>query len=145
MTDYVYTAGAMEHVSQENMLGWRRYVEEYLEPFEIECLHPTRRMPLHEQENDEGDMSTYNRLKRIEAQDMLDIKASKVIFADLRDSMPGKKWGTVIEVAKAKEWGKVVIALVDRGQFKHPFIYAYATEVHHNIEDAVEAVLEYYD
>jgi len=146
MSDYVYTAGAMEHVSTSDMMDWREYVDQALQEFDIKCLHPTRRIPLHLSENyDDADISTYNKLKRIEAQDMLDIKNSKVILADLRDSMPGKKWGTVMEVAKAKEWGKVIIVLVDPGQFKHPFIYTYATEVHYDLQEAIEAVLDYYD
>jgi len=142
---FVYTAGAMEHVSTAAMVDWRDYVDKYLYDFDIYCLHPTRRMPLHLQDSGEDELSTYNRSKRIEAQDMLDIKRSRVVLADLRDSMPGKKWGTVMEVAKAKEMGKVVIVLVDPGQFKHPFIYTYATEVHYDLQEAVEAVLEYYD
>jgi len=143
--DYVYTAGAMEHVSNEDMLSWREYVQEYLDGFDIQCLHPTRRAALHLSLEEEEDISTYNKLKRIEAQDMLDIKRSRVLLADLRDTSPGKKWGTVMEVAKAKEWNKIIIALVDPGQFKHPFIYTYATEVHYDLQDAVEAVVDYYD
>jgi len=145
MSDYVYTAGAMEHVGKNDMMDWREYVEEVLTEFDIKCLHPTRRLPLHINSEDEEHITTFNKLKRIEAQDMLDIKNSKVILADLRDSMPGKKWGTVMEVAKAKEWNKVIIVLVDPGQFKHPFIYTYATEVHYDLQEAVEAVLDYYD
>jgi len=143
--DYVYTAGAMEHVSNEDMLSWREYVQEYLSDYDIQCLHPTRRAALHLSLEEEEDISTYNKLKRIEAQDMLDIKQSRVLLADLRDTSPGKKWGTVMEVAKAKEWNKVVIVLVDPGQFKHPFIYTYATEVHYDLQDAVEAIPDYYD
>jgi hypothetical protein len=142
---FVYTAGAMENVSTAAMVDWRDYVDKYLYDFDIHCLHPTRRMPLHNQDVGEDELSTYNRSKRIEAQDMLDIKRSRVVLADLRDSMPGKKWGTVMEVAKAKEMGKVIIVLVDPGQFKHPFIYTYATEVHYDLQEAVEAILEYYD
>jgi hypothetical protein len=59
--------------------------------------------------------------------------------------MPGKKWGTVMEVAQAYQWGKIIIALVDPDQFKHPFIYTYATEVHYDLQDALDAVVEYYD
>lgn len=142
--DYVYTAGAMEHVSISDMNNWRDYVEECLDECDIKCLHPTRRTPIHDQEADDG-ISTYNKLKRITAQDLLDIKRSRVILADLRDSMPGKKWGTVMEVAQAYHWDKVIIALVDPDQFKHPFIYTYATEVHYDLQDAIDSVIEYYD
>lgn len=144
MSDYVYTAGPMEQVCDKTMLDWRIYVREFLREVDIECLHPTRRVALHDQEATE-DISTYNKLKRIVAQDMDDIRNSKVILADLRDSMPGKKWGTVMEIAKAHEWDKIIIVLVDPGQFKHPFIYTYATEVHYDLQEAVEAVIDYYD
>lgn len=142
--DYVYTAGAMEHVTNSDMHKWRDYVDECLDECGIKCLHPTRRIPIHDQEADD-DISTYNRLKRITSQDMLDIKRSRVVLADLRDSMPGKKWGTVMEVAQAYHWDKVIIALVDPDQFKHPFIYTYATEVHYDLQDAIDSVIEYYD
>jgi len=145
MTDYVYTAGAMEHVSKDAMMDWREYAETMLNDFDIKCLHPTRRVALHLQPREEEDISTYNKLKRIEAQDMIDIQKSRVVLADLRDSMPGKKWGTVMEIAKAKDLGKVIIVLVDPGQFKHPFIYTYATEVHYDLQEALEAVVDYYD
>ena len=142
--DFVYTAGAMEHVSESYMSTWRNYADKFLLDFDIYCLHPTRRAPIHDQETTD-EMSTFNKLKRITAQDMLDIKQSRVILADLRDSMPGKKWGTVMEVAQAYQWDKVIIALVDPDQFKHPFIYTYATEVHYDLQDALDAVIEYYD
>jgi nucleoside 2-deoxyribosyltransferase len=142
--DFVYTAGAMEHVSNIDMNKWREYSANFLDDFDIRCLHPTRRTPIHDQEADD-DISTYNKLKRITYQDMADIKRSHVILADLRDSMPGKKWGTVMEVAQAYQWDKIIIALVDPDQFKHPFIYTYATEVHYDLQDALDAVVEYYD
>jgi len=49
-----------------------------------------------------------------------------------------------MEVALAWERGIPVIAIVDEKQFKHPFIYTMCTEVHHTLEDAIEAVREYY-
>jgi predicted nucleotidyltransferase len=143
--DYVYTAGAMEHVDYKDMSDWRLYVQEYLSDFCIDCLHPTRRAAIHLTLEENEHISTYNKLKRIEAQDMLDIKQSRVILADLRDSSPGRKWGTVMEVAKAREWDKIVIVVVDPAQFKHPFIYTYATEVHYDLQEALEAVVGYYN
>jgi nucleoside 2-deoxyribosyltransferase len=137
----VYTCGAMEHVSEDAMKGWRAHLEDNLP--DVKFLHPTRRMPLHQQMED-ASLATYNKLKRIVAQDIKDINESDLIVANLKDSEPGKKWGSVMEVALAWERGIPVIAIVDEKQFKHPFIYTMCTEVHHTLEDAIDAVQEYY-
>lgn len=169
MTITIYSAGAMEHLSQSEMEGWRHQAEAALP--DVKFLHPTRRKPIHDQlELDsvkklkelgfdtieklqelgfdkvkrETSLETFSRLKRIVAQDLIDIRNSDLILVNLKDSEPGKKWGSVMEVALAWEWGKPIIAIVDSQQFKHPFIYTMCTEVHYNLEDAIEAVKEYY-
>ena len=137
----IYTAGAMEHISKSDMEGWRNTAEAGLP--DARFLHPTRRSPLHEQMED-GTLETFSKLKRIVAQDLKDIRDSDLILVNLKDSEPGKKWGSVMEVALAWEWGKPIIAIVDEKQFKHPFIYTMCTEVHYSLEDAIDAVKEYY-
>ena len=137
----IYTAGGMEFVSEKDMLGWREEVEEQCSAAGIECLHPTRRKPLHDQLEDT--LPSYNKLKRITTQDLIDIKSCDLILADLRDSSPGRKWGTCMEVALASEWNIPVIVIVDEDQFKHPFIYTFATEVHYTLQDAIDAVIDY--
>ena len=67
-----------------------------------------------------------------------------ILLADIRDSRPGKKWGTVMEVQFAETKHKIVIVVQDEGQVIHPFIEACATEIHTNIEDAIEAIITYY-
>jgi len=136
----VYTCGAMEHISESDMKGWRLYMEENLP--DVRFLHPTRRIPLHKQMGD-ATMETYNKLKRIVAQDIKDIKNSSLVVANLRDSEPGKKWGSVMEVALAWDWGIPVIGIVDKKQFKHPFIYTMCTEVHYDVDSAIDAVKDY--
>jgi nucleoside 2-deoxyribosyltransferase len=137
----IYTAGAMEHISKDAMTGWRHKVE--IDFPDAKFLHPTRRAPLHEQiEN--PTLETFSKLKRIVAQDLKDIREADLVLANLRDSEPGKKWGSVMEVALAWEWNKPIIAIVDKDQFKHPFIYTMCTEVHYTVEDAIEAIKEYF-
>ena len=140
MSITIYSAGAMEHVSKDAMEGWRHLAEEMIP--DAKFLHPTRRKPLHDQMED-STLETYSKLKRIVAQDLKDIKESDLVLVNLKDSEPGKKWGSVMEVALAWEWGKPVIAVVDEKQFKHPFIYTMCTEVHYSIEDGIEACKEY--
>lgn len=135
----VYTAGGMEFLTNEEMTSWRNKAEEMLD--DVRWLHPTRRIPLHDQQDNE--LETYNKLHRIVQQDLEDIKRSDIILADIRESQPGRKIGTHMEIALAWEWRKTVIAIVDKSQFKHPFVYTMCTEVHYSLEDAIDAVSEY--
>lgn len=134
----VYLAGSMEDVSPEVMNGWRQEATEMLENAGIEVLDPTRR------EHEDMDKSTFNMMNRIVAQDLQDISYSRVVLVDLRDSTPGRKWGTVMEIALAQRDNRVIIAIVDEGQKKHPFIYTMVTEVHNSVEDAVDATISYW-
>ena len=136
---HVYLAGSIEGVSEHEMTAWRNYVTQQLDMADINTLDPTRRGILHERFDDS------NIRNRIVQQDLEDISRSKVVFADLRDSTPGKKWGTVMEVSLAQRDRRIIIALVDEYQFKHPFIWSMATEVHTDIDDAIAATISYYE
>jgi hypothetical protein len=135
---YVYCAGSMEGVTYEEMTGWRKYVTNELSLRGIDTLDPTRRILYHDQKEQSYAAA------RVVKHDLQDIHYSSVVFADLRDSTPGRKWGTVCEIAHAHTKNKIIIVVTDEGQFKHPFIEFYATEVHHSLEDAVEAVSTYF-
>lgn len=134
----IYTAGGMEFLTKEEMTSWRDYVEDTLP--DVLWLHPTRRIPLHE---DQSELETYNKLHRIVQQDLDDIRSSDLILADIRESQPGRKIGTHMEIALAWEWRKPVIAIVDKKQFKHPFVYTMCTEVHYSLDEAIDAISEY--
>ena len=133
---YVYLAGPMEDVSQEEMTGWRQYVTETLAVSDIETLDPTRRGILHERFDDP------NVRNRIVQQDLEDISRSKVVFANLQGE--GRGWGTVCEIALAQRDRRIIIVLMDEGHFQHPFIYNFATEVHTDMTEAIEACRSYY-
>jgi|688.fasta_scaffold169006_5 nucleoside 2-deoxyribosyltransferase len=133
-----YLAGAMEGVSEEDMKAWRKQATDYLDLRGIITLDPTRRMGFHTTEMD------VNNANRILKMDLQDIAHSRVVLADLRNSVPGKKWGTVMEIAFAQTKHKIIVVVMDKDQFEHPFIRAYATEIHHTLEDALEAVSQYY-
>ena len=136
---YVYLAGSMEGVSVHEMTAWRNYVTEQLDMADISVLDPTRRGILHERFDDP------NVRNRTVQQDLEDISRSKVVFADLRDSSAGKKWGTVSEVALAQRDRRIIIVLVDKHQFQHPFIWNFATEIHTDIDEAIAATISYYE
>jgi nucleoside 2-deoxyribosyltransferase len=135
---HVYLAGAMEGLTYEQMTEWRKKATHELALKGIDVLDPTRRISYHDQKD-----STYA-AARVVKHDLQDIHNSSVILVDLRDSTPGRKWGTVCEIAHSHTKNKVIIVVTDEGQFKHPFIEFYATEVHHSLEDAVEAVSTYF-
>jgi hypothetical protein len=128
----------MEGLTYEQMTGWRKKASEQLWLRDIDTLDPTRRISYHDQEKNDY---TANRVVK---HDLQDIAYSTVVLADLRDSLPGRKWGTVCEIAHAHTKNKIIVVITDPTQFKHPFIEYYATEIHHNLEDAIDAVVTYY-
>jgi nucleoside 2-deoxyribosyltransferase len=136
-SQHTYLAGSIEGISWEEATGWRNKAAAYLEKFEIDCLDPCRRVAFSETTERHADA-------RIWKADLQDISYSSVILANLCDSIPGRKWGTVCEVAHAHTKNKIIIVLMDEDQWHHPFITQYATEIHYTLEKALEAVKEYY-
>ena len=134
----VYLCGGMEGYTPEQMKGWRTTATEYLTQRDIPVLDPTRRIETHagfEQEN------IRNRTVKL---DLQDIANSTVLLCDMRASQPGKRWGSMSEIAHAHTKHKVIIVWTDPDDFKHPFLYYYATEIHHALEDCLKAVNEYF-
>jgi hypothetical protein len=138
-SQHVYLAGSMEGLTYEQMTEWRNYATYELDLLDIATLDPTRRVSYHDQKDEAYAAS------RIVKHDLQDIHYSSVILVDLRDSTPGRKWGTVCEVAHAHTKNKIIIVVTDKGQFKHPFIEFYATEIHHSLDDAIQAVGTYFE
>ncbi len=134
----VYCCGGMEGYTKEQMTGWRTQAKEFLEARNIKVYDPTRRIETHagfEQEN------IRNRTVKL---DLQDIANSTVLLCDMRASQPGKRWGSMSEIAHAHTKNKIIIIWTDPDDFKHPFLYFYATEIHHTLEDCLEAVEEYF-
>ena len=135
---HVYLAGPMEGLTYEQMSEWRFEATRLLNLYGIDTLDPTRRVSYHNQTKNDYTAG------RVVKHDLQDIAFSSVVLADLRDSTPGRKWGTVCEIAHAHTKNKIIIVITDKEQFKHPFIEFYATEIHHELSDAVEAAATYY-
>jgi len=136
--NHVYLAGKMEQCDAASMLTWRITATNELELAGIPVLDPTRRGLWHSRFNNE------NIRNRIVQQDLEDISRCKVLLCNLCDSIPGKGWGTVAEMTLAQRDRRVIITLMDEGQFQHPFIYNFSTEIYTNLDDAVEAVISYF-
>jgi len=135
---HVYLAGPMEGLTYEEMTEWRNEATYLLNLADIDTLDPTRRIAYHNQLKNDYTAG------RVVKHDLQDIAYSSVILANLKDSTPGKKWGTVCEIAHAHTKNKIIIVVTDENQFKHPFIEFYATEIYNDLTDAIEAVTTYY-
>ena len=145
MKDYVYLAGPMEDCTQSHMKDWRDRATRYLENSDIATLDPTRRVSFHNQliKHLQDVTKTMNTCKRIFKQDLHDIASSRVVLADVRRSS-GRGTGTSMELMFAHMKNKIIILWANEGDFIHPFYEAMATEKHYTLDDAVEAVKEYY-
>jgi len=136
--EHVYLAGKMEQTNAAEMLEWRKYATTRLDMAGIPVLDPTRRGVLHSRFED------VNIRNRIVQQDLEDISRSKLLLCNLCDSIPGKGWGTVSEMALAQRDRRIIITLMDEGHFKHPFIYNFSTEIYTDIDDAIDACISYF-
>jgi nucleoside 2-deoxyribosyltransferase len=145
MKDHVYLAGPMEDCSADHMTGWRIDAQFSLGFADISSLDPTRRVSFHDQlgDNLQDVTKTMNICKRIFKQDLHDIASSRVVLADVRRDS-GRGTGTSMELMFAHMKNKIIILWADEGDFIHPFYEAMSTEKHYNLEDAIDAVKEYY-
>jgi nucleoside 2-deoxyribosyltransferase len=133
----VYLAGPIEGVSLEEATKWRETATSFLNKEGIDTLDPTRRKKFHDQPY------SINLAKKIVKMDIDDIRNSQVVLMNLKDRGQGKAWGTICELMIAQGQLKTIVVVLEEG-FKHPFVDIFATEIHHTLEDALEATLAYY-
>jgi len=134
---HVYLAGSIEGIPWADATKWRNDAKSNLFKYDIDCLDPCRRVAFERSMERHADA-------RIFKADLQDIAFSTVVLANLSETIGGKKWGTVAEVAHAHTKNKIIIVILAPGQWVHPFISQYATEIHHSVEDACNAVKEYF-
>jgi len=138
--NYVYLCGGMEGYQRDEMTGWRYKATTMLKDlYGIETLDPTRRWKHH------LDFTHPNNVNRVVKMDLQDIANSTVLLCDMRENQPGKRWGSMAEIAHAHTKNKIIIVWKDPGDTKHPFLQFYATEVHDALDEACYAVSNYYD
>jgi nucleoside 2-deoxyribosyltransferase len=138
-TNYVYLAGPMEGVPNDIMRGWRDFSANFLANHGIQVKDPCRRKKFHDEEFNR------NLARRIVKMDLQDISYSQVLLVNLTSEVMGKSrgWGSISEIAHAHTKNKIIIVITDK-DYKHPFLEFYATEIFHNLEEALEAVVHYY-
>jgi len=135
---HVYLAGSIEGIPWAEATAWREEATLRLSRHEIDCLDPCRRVAFEKS----GEVRHAD--ARIFKADLQDISFSTVVLANLSENIGGKKWGTVAEVAHAHTKNKIIIVILAPGQWVHPFISQYATEIHYSVKEACGAVKEYY-
>jgi len=145
MKNQIYLAGPMEDCTTDHMTDWRNQATEAFTFAGLASLDPTRRVSFHDQlgDNLQDVTKTMNLCKRIFKQDLHDIADSRVVLADVRRDS-GRGTGTSMELMFAHMKNKIIILWANEGDFVHPFYEAMATEKHYNLEEAIEAVQEYY-
>jgi hypothetical protein len=145
--NHTYLAGPMEDVSVDHMTSWRILASERLDAAGIDYLDPTRRVSFHDQLKGvdylQEVVKGMNICKRIFKQDLEDIASSKVMLVDARRSS-GKGTGTAMETMFAHTKNKIIIIWCDPEDPPHPFYEAMYSEKHYTLEDAIDAVMEYY-
>jgi len=134
----------MEGIPVELSRGWRTAASSFYERysdtdarFQANVLDPCRRKAFHDEPYSE------NLARRIVQLDTDDIARSDLVLCNLKDRGAGKAWGSVMELVIAKGLYKPVITVLEEG-FNHPFIRVYSTEIHHTLEDALNASLGYF-
>jgi len=139
----VYLGGPIEGLPLHEVREWRDNAIEYylknqlLYGKAVYCLDPCRRKAFHDEPYSE------NLARRIVQLDTADIARSDLVICNLKDRGQGKAWGSVMELVIAKELGKPTITILEEG-FNHPFIRVYSTEIHHTLQDALNASLGYF-
>ena len=107
--NYVYLCGGMEGYKEDDMMKWREEATNLLSKEGIRTLDPTRRWKQH------CDYKNKNNVNRIVKMDLQDISNSTVLLCDMRESEPGKRWGSMAEVAHAHTKNKIIISLLFNG------------------------------
>ena len=125
----------MEGLQAGEMKGWREHARALL-PALFHVLDPTRR-PAY------GDQPYSPNLdRRTVAQDLLDIDHSHFMLVNLKDRGAGLCWVSLAEMMYGWQNGKVIFTVIEEG-YNHPFVNTMSTEVHHDLESAIES-LRYY-
>jgi len=147
MKEAVYLAGPMEDCSKDHMIGWRQTATEAFEVAGLITRDPTRRVSFHDQmyadQHLQDSVKNMNLCKRIFKQDLQDIAESRVILADVRRAS-GRGTGTSMELMFGHTKNKIIILWADPEDSIHPFYEAMYSEKHYSLEEAIEAVVEYY-
>jgi len=132
----------MANMSGKEMKVWREHATMDLNAAGIGVLDPTRRVPYHIQSLDDRGLER-NIANRIFKQDLRDIARCEVLLVDMRNHKGVKAQGTAAEVMFAHMKHKVIILWKNPDDHLNPFMTAMATEVHDDLDNAIQAAIEY--
>ena len=118
---------------------WRAKATNILSKDGISTLDPTRRWEEH------NNYSNRNNINRVVKMDLQDISNSTVLLCDMREDQPGKRWGSMAEIAHAHTKNKIIIVWRGKSDDLHPFLEFYATEVHFSLDDCCKAIKDYFN
>jgi len=138
----VYLAGPMAGMSGSEMKEWREHATMDLEHAGISVLDPTRRTPYHIKSLEDKGLDR-NIANRIFKQDLRDIARCEVLLVDMRNHEGVKAQGTAAEVMFAHMKHKTIIVWKNPEDHLNPFMTAMATEVHDDLDEAIQAAMEY--
>lgn len=135
----VYLCGPMEGLSAQLAGEWRQTAATQLAVAGISTLDPMRRRRFHDQPY------SMNLARKIEALDLQDIMASRVVLANLVDIGNGRGWGTICEIALTSQLYHLPIVTYVTKEFRHPFIDTFTTEACYTLNEAIEACKGYFN
>lgn len=139
----VYLAGPMEDCDISTMTCWRNEVKFNCKGHQIRFLDPTRRVAhLRRELKYVGACPRQedNLLRRTMLQDLRDIDASDVVFANLQSDK--RMIGTSMELmyAYTKRIPVITCTEIDSKTASHPFIRSVVTENYYFLDEAIEAL-----
>jgi len=147
MLKHVYLGGPIEGLPLHEVIKWRKEAADFyfkklqgdphIDAPWVKTIDPCRRKAFHDEPYSE------NLAKKIVQLDTDDIARSDLVLCNLKDRGAGKAWGSVMELVIAHQLGTPVITILEEG-FNHPFVRVYSTEIHHTLEDGLNASLGYF-
>ena len=146
MKKYIYLAGPIAGLTEEEATEWRAEVRENL-PHGIIGISPLRCEPLKEgmvYTDDGATDEMWSDPRAINAKNWLDTESADLVLAYLPKEMNDRRpsIGTIIEIGWAIGLKKPLIVVSDDKQvMEHPLIECNAAWRLDNLEDAVEVII----
>ena len=143
---YVYLAGPIAGLTEDEATGWRGYVREQL-PYRIEGISPLRCEPLAEgmTYTTPGAVDKmWSDPRAINAKNWLDTESADLVLAYLPKEMNDRRpsIGTIIEIGWTIGLKKPLIVVSDDKQvLDHPLIECNAAWRFDNLDDAIEVII----
>lgn len=141
MKRFVYLAGPVLGMTEDQANDWRKLADNDLADFGIVGISPLRCEPIHGETYEAGyPDERFGTARAIMSKNMFDVKQCDMVLAYIPKPEPGKhhSWGTMQELAWGRAFDKPVILVSDDPEIRnHPVINASCGWVLDNLEDAI--------